>query len=87
MYIHTHTFTHTHTRVHTHTHACTHAHIHTHIHSQVQQVVATTNDGEQKLDAALVVIGVGARPNVELLDSQVEMVPKPVGGIKVWVVV
>jgi NAD(P)H-nitrite reductase large subunit len=49
--------------------------------------VATTNDGGQKLDAALVVIGVGARPNVELLDSQVEMVPKPVGGIKVWVVV
>uniref|UniRef100_A0A7S3QQJ3 monodehydroascorbate reductase (NADH) n=1 Tax=Dunaliella tertiolecta TaxID=3047 RepID=A0A7S3QQJ3_DUNTE len=50
---------------------------------KVQQVVVSTKDGQQKLDASLVVVGVGARPNVELLDGQVEMVPKPVGGIKV----
>ncbi|KAF5830518.1 monodehydroascorbate reductase [Dunaliella salina] len=49
---------------------------------KVQQVVVSTKDGEQKLDASLVIVGVGARPNVELLDGQVEMVPKPVGGIK-----
>jgi len=50
---------------------------------QVSQVVVSSKDGEQKLDASLVVVGVGARPNVELLEGQVEMVPKPVGGIKV----
>lgn len=37
-----------------------------------------------KVPTSLVVVGVGARPNVELLDGQVEMEPKPVGGIKVW---
>ena len=39
---------------------------------------------ESVVEAGLVVVGVGARPNAELFAGQLEAGPAPWGGIKVW---
>ena len=48
---------------------------------------AVEGSAESTLEATLVVVGVGARPNVELFDGQLELAPKPWGGLKVCVLV
>lgn len=47
---------------------------------KVTTVVASVDDKEQKMEAALVVVGIGARPNAELFKDQLAL---EAGGIKV----
>ena len=47
------------------------------------RVTATLLKGGGVVESALVVVGVGARPNVELFAGQLDMVQGPPGGIKV----
>jgi NADPH-dependent 2,4-dienoyl-CoA reductase/sulfur reductase-like enzyme len=46
-------------------------------------VVENEDKSTIKVPCSLVVVGIGARPNVELFASQLETADPPVGGIKV----
>lgn len=46
------------------------------------QVTAAVLKGGAKLEASLVLVGVGARPNTDLFAGQLEMLAGPPGGIK-----
>lgn len=51
---------------------------------QVTHVLVEGPGGRQhRLPASLVIVGVGARPNIELFTGQLELALPPVGGIKV----
>ena len=47
------------------------------------QVQKTVLKNGEKLDCDLVVVGIGARPNIELFKGQVELLDDRPGGIKV----
>ena len=47
------------------------------------QVTTTVLKSGEKIESDLVVVGVGARPNIELVKDQVEMLEDKPGGIKV----
>lgn len=54
-------------------------------HAQVASVEVQVGGETRSLPASLVVVGIGARPNVELFTGTpgVELAPAPLGGIKV----
>ncbi len=47
-----------------------------------QQVTAAVLKSGAKLEASLVLVGVGARPNTDLFAGQLELLAGPPGGIK-----
>lgn len=47
------------------------------------QVTTTVLKSGEKIESDLVVVGVGARPNIELVKDQVELLEEKPGGIKV----
>ena len=51
----------------------------------VLQVTTTVLKSGEKIESDLVVVGVGARPNIELVKGQVEMLEEKPGGIKVHI--
>lgn len=47
------------------------------------QVTTTVLKSGEKIESDLVVVGVGAKPNIELLKGQVDMLEDKPGGVKV----
>ena len=51
----------------------------------ILQVTTTVLKSGEKIESDLVVVGVGAKPNIELLKGQVDMLEDKPGGVKVQV--
>ncbi len=49
----------------------------------ILQVTTTVLKSGEKIESDLVVVGVGAKPNIELLKGQVDMLEDKPGGVKV----